>query len=196
MPWAIPVTLTLITLSVACLGVAMLAVLLGSDQPPFRLIGIGTWSGFGGLFLLFVFVIVNVIGDSASRPVIAAVRVSPMGVMPGQYVALDIEASDQSGEGLRYRWMFQGRAISSLRNGYLKAPAIPGTYPVTIQVSNERATVQSTVQIDVSPENAAGLCLSGTSSSHSDRREQHGSNRTEEGDSDEHAQRPGSSRSR
>jgi hypothetical protein len=194
MPWAVPVTLGLITLSVACLGVAMLSSLLGSARPPFRLIGAGTWSGLGGLFLLFAFVIANLIVDSASRPVIMAMTASPIGVAPGKYVELDVEASDKSGERLNYVWMFQGKPVSTLRNTYLKAPNTAGTFPVTVRVSNERVGVQSTLNLEVIPEKPTPSSAITTNSSNPDTATNHGGKTIQESDPDQHVQRAGSSR--
>jgi hypothetical protein len=193
MPWAVPVTLALITLSVACLGLALLYALLGFPEPPFRLIGSGTWAGFGGLVLLFVFVVLNLIADSHSRPVIAAVKASPIGVAPGKYVDLDVEASDKSGERLTYLWTFQGKPISTLRNAYLKAPDTAGTYPVTVRVSNERVGVQSTIKLEVIPEKTTPSSAITTPSSNPDTVINHGGKATQASDSDQHAQRAGSS---
>jgi hypothetical protein len=149
MAWAVPITLSLAFLSVACLGVAMLSVVLDAKMPPFRLIGAGSWLGLLTLFLMLVYVTSNVIADLGSTPVIVAVKVSPVGVSPGKYVDLDVDATDKSGDRLVYRWMFQGRVISELRNGYLKAPKVAGLYPVTVVVGNERAVTKRTVQIEV-----------------------------------------------
>ena len=193
MPWAVPVTLSLITLSVACLGVAMLYSFLGSPAPPFRLIGAGTWSGLGGLFLLFAFVIANLLVDSASRPVIIAMSASPIGVAPGKYVDLDVEASDKSGERLNYLWTFQGKPISSLRNAYLKAPDIAGTFPVTVRVSNERVGVQGTLNLEVILEKQTPSTATTTNPSTPDTATHHGGKATQESDSDQHAQRTGPS---
>jgi PKD repeat protein len=170
----------------------MLSVLLGSAQPPFRLIGSGTWAGFGGLVLLFVFVVLNLIADSHSRPVIAAVKASPIGVAPGKYVDLDVEASDKSGERLSYLWTFQGKPISTLRNAYLKAPDTAGTYPVTVRVSNERVGVQSTLSLEVIPEKPTTSSALTTTSSNPDTVANHGGRTAQESDPDQHAQRTGS----
>ena len=196
MPWAVPVTLALITLSVACLGVAMLSALLGSAQPPFRLIGSGTWAGFGGLVLLFVFVVANLIADSHSRPVIAAVKASPIGVAPGKYVDLDVEASDKSGERLKYVWIFQGKEISTLRNAYLKVPDAAGIYLVTVRVSNERVGVQSTLNLEVVPEKPIPSRAITTPSSNPDTVANHDGKTARENDPDQHVQRTGSGRQR
>src|SRR6185437_4613739 len=64
--WAVPVMLSLASLSVACLGVAMLYVVLGAQAPPFRLIGTGTWAGLAALFLMLVYVVTNVLVDMRS----------------------------------------------------------------------------------------------------------------------------------
>lgn len=149
MAWAVPLTLGLAALSVACLGVAMISVVLEAQEPPFKFIGAGSWFGLLALFLMLTYVVLNTIADLSSTPVITAVKVSPVEVAAGKYVELDVDAIDKSGDPLAYRWLFQGHVFSELRNGYLKAPKMAGVYPLTVEVTHGHAMTRQNVQIEV-----------------------------------------------
>jgi hypothetical protein len=148
-PWAVPVSILLLTLSAACLGVALVACVLEWTRPPFIPMGLGFFSAIPGLLLLLAYTIANTFGDLSSGVRIAAIKASPIAVAPGKYVELDVEAIDKGGEQISYRWTFQNQLFSSLRNGYLKAPSTPGLYPVKVQVTDGHATSQSGITIEV-----------------------------------------------
>ena len=187
-PWFVPAALVLASVSVLCLGFALLAAVFGSRQPPFKLIGIGSWVGFLSLAMLFTYIILNVISELQSTPIIGAVKVSPVAVAAGKYVELDVEASDKSRDRLTYRWISQGREFSTLRNGYLKAPEVPGTYQITVLVSNERTTAQRAVTIEVTPDKSAVTCPSMTPTT-TEQVDQNDRNGTKKSNSSKHAQR-------
>lgn len=155
-PWAVPVSILLLAVSAACLGVALVACVLEWTGPPFIPMGLGFFTATPGLLLLLVYTIANAFGDMSSEVRIAAIRASPIAVAPGKYVELDVDASDRGSEQMSYRWTFQNRLFSSLRNGYLKAPSTPGLYRVKVQVSDGHATSQSGITIEVTaPEPSA-----------------------------------------
>jgi hypothetical protein len=148
--WAIPLMLSLAALSVALLGLAMLAALLGSGAPPFKAMGAGTWSGLLALLLLLTYVIANLLVDEhRGRPVIVALKASPVGVSPGKYVELDVDAADEVGDRIAYQWPFAGKTFSRLRNAYWKAPATPGSYIVNVRALDTRGSADENVTIEV-----------------------------------------------
>lgn len=148
-PWAVPVSILLLAVSAACLGVALVACVLEWTGPPFIPMGLGFCTAVPGLVLLLIYAIANGFGDLSAEVRIAAVKASPIAVAPGKYVELDVDASDKGGEQISYRWTFQNRLFSSLRNGYLKAPSTPGLYPVKVQVTDGHATREAGITIEV-----------------------------------------------
>jgi hypothetical protein len=148
-PWAVPVSVLLLAASAACLGAALVACVLEWTAPPFILMGLGFFTALPGLLLLLLYTILNAFGDLSPEVNIIAVKASPIAVAPGKYVELNVEASGKTGEKLSYRWSFQNQLISSLRNGYLKAPSAPGLYPVKVQVTDGYATRESAITIEV-----------------------------------------------
>lgn len=148
-PWAVAVSILLLAVSAGCFGVALVASVLEWNGPPFISMGLGLCSGVPGLVLLLIYTIGNGFGDLNSEVRIAAVKASPIAVAPGKYVELDVDASDKGGEQISYRWTFQNKLFSSLRNGYLKAPSTPGLYPVKVQVTDGHATSEAGITIEV-----------------------------------------------
>jgi PKD domain len=155
-PWAVPVSILLLALSAACLGVALVACVLEWTQPPFIPMGLGFFTAIPGLLLLLVYAIANAFGSSSSEVRINAITASPIAVAPGKYVEVDVDASDKDGGQISYRWTFQNQVFSTLRNGYLKAPSTPGLYPVNVQVTDGHVTSRSAITIEVTaPETSA-----------------------------------------
>jgi PKD domain len=148
-PWAVPLSILLLAVSATCLGVAVVACVLEWTGPPFIPMGLGFFTAIPGLLLLLVYTIANTFGSSGSEVRITAVTASPVAVAPGRYVELDVDASDQDGKQISYRWTFRNRLFSSLRNGYLKAPSTPGLYPVRVQVADGHSTSEASITIEV-----------------------------------------------
>lgn len=148
-PWAVPVSILLLALSTVCLGVAVVACVLEWTQPPFIPMGLGFFTAVPGLLLLLAYTIANTFGTSRSDVRITAITASPIAVAPDKYVELDVDTSDHGGEQISYRWTFQNRLFSSLRNGYLKAPSTPGLYPVRVQVTDGQAASEAGITIEV-----------------------------------------------
>lgn len=148
-PWAVPVSILLLALSTVCLGVAVVACVLEWTRPPFIPMGLGFFTAVPGLLLLLAYTIANTFGSPSSGVRITAITASPIAVAPGKYAELEVDASDQGGAQISYRWTFRNQLLSRLRNGYLKAPLTPGLYPVKVQVTDGHATSEASITIEV-----------------------------------------------
>ncbi len=98
-------------------------------------------------FMLVAGLAVLFYGCGINPPVVTAITVTPEGdVVVGGTVALSCEASTQSTVGLTYEWSCDGGVLASGgKNASWTAPDTPGTYAITVRVTDNAGNSTTSV---------------------------------------------------
>ncbi len=136
--------------SIFVLAVIGLFTPKGAAIGPKKITGVANLFGFASIGLLFVFIALNAWNETVRLPKIVRLRATPIAVLPGAYVDLQVDAVQPNGDDMNYSWSLDGAAVAGTRSELqLKAPSKPGFHKVAVAVHDGLEIVEDSLQIEV-----------------------------------------------
>jgi hypothetical protein len=120
-----------------------------------RIAGSANVAGLVSIALLFIFIAMNAWNQTVRPPKIVRLKASPIAVLQGAYLDVEVEAVQPNGDDLTYGWSLDGAPVTSARSQVqLKAPDKPGMHTIVVGVHDRHHIVTDSIQIEVLPSTA------------------------------------------